>query len=329
MSDWQMQTPVAFIIFNRPTVTERVFAAIAEARPPKLLVIADGPREDHPGEARACDATRAVVERVDWECQVSTQYAASNLGCRRRVSSGLDWVFDTVAEAIVLEDDCLPDPSFFRFCEELLHRYRDDGRVAQIGGANFQFGHRRTADSYCFSLYPHIWGWASWRRAWQHYDVGLSRWPQLRGSDWLQNVVGDPKQMRYWRRIFDKVDAGDVDSWAYQWAFVCWSRGALTALPDVNLISNIGFGQDSTHTRSRSALANMPRGAMQFPLRHPATVTRNGAADAFTASRVYPTLLPRLLDKARRDPRALMRQARERGASALSRRQAPGRKTDG
>lgn len=321
MSDWQLQTPVAFIIFNRPAVTERVFAAIAEARPPHLLVIADGPRTDRPQEARACAATRAIIDRVDWECQVSTDYSTSNLGCRRRVASGLDWVFDMVPEAIILEDDCLPDLSFFRFCEELLHRHRDDERVAQVAGANFQFGRRRTADSYYFSLYPHIWGWASWRRAWRHFDVDIRRWPRLRDDDWLlRSLFGDPKQARYWRRIFDKVAAGDSDSWAYPWTFACWSRGALTALPDVNLISNIGFGRSSTHTQVRSPLADLPVEAMRFPLRHPPTVTRHVTADTFTASRVYKPLLPRLLEKARRDPCGLMLQVRDAGVAAFSRR---------
>src|SRR6185369_14461868 len=170
MADWALTTPVAFIIFNRPDTTEKVFAEIARARPPKLLVIADGPRAGRAGEADRCAATRAIIDRVDWDCKVLTNYSDVNLGCKNRVASGIDWVFEQVPEAIILEDDCLPDPTFFRFCEELLIRYREDERISQICGANFQFGRKRSNDSYYFSRYNHIWGWASWRRAWQHYD---------------------------------------------------------------------------------------------------------------------------------------------------------------
>ena len=151
-------TPVAFIIFNRPDTTKRVFAEIAKARPPKLLVIADGPRADHPADVEKCAAVRAIIDGVDWDCEVLKNYSDVNLGCKRRVSSGLDWVFDTVEEAIILEDDCLPHPTFFRFCEEMLEKYRDDKRIAMISGDNLQFGRKRTGYSYYFSRYPHIWG---------------------------------------------------------------------------------------------------------------------------------------------------------------------------
>src|SRR6267142_406558 len=140
MSEWQLKTPITFIIFNRPDTTARVFAEIARAKPPKLLIVADGPRVDRMGEAERCAQTRAVVERIDWNCEVLTNYSSVNLGCRNRVASGIDWVFEQVEESIILEDDCVPHPTFFRFCEELLERYRDDERVSQIGGANFQLG---------------------------------------------------------------------------------------------------------------------------------------------------------------------------------------------
>ena len=243
MADWQLTTPVAFLIFNRPHFTERVFAAIAAAKPPKLLVVADGPRPDRQGEAEQCDATRHIIERVDWDCQVLTNYSNAHLGCKRRVSSGLDWVFGTVDEAIILEDDCLPHPSFFRFCQELLQRYRDDERIAQIGGVNFQRGRRRTDYSYYFSRYAHIWGWASWRRAWRHYDVALKAWPLIRNGSWLGDMLGNPKEVRYWQDIFQAVFDEKIDTWDYQWLFASWLQNALTVLPSVNLVSNIGFGE--------------------------------------------------------------------------------------
>ena len=200
MTDWQLQTPVVLLIFNRPDTTERVFETIRQAKPPKLLVVADGPRADKPGEAEKCAAVRAILDRVDWDCQVIQNYADTNLGCRERVSSGLNWVFETVEEAIILEDDCLPHPTFFRFCEELLERYRHDDRIMTISGNNLQFGRPHTEDGYYFSRYTHIWGWASWRRAWRFYDLEMKAWPELRNTNWLAEKMKSERSANYWRQ---------------------------------------------------------------------------------------------------------------------------------
>ena len=179
MSDFQLTTPVAFLIFNRPDTTARVFEAIRQAKPPKLLVVADGPRPDRPDDVEKCKAARAIIDRVDWACEVLTNYSDLNLGCGKRPATGITWVFEQVEEAIIFEDDCLPHPSFFRFCEELLNYYRHDERIMVISGNNFQFGRNRTDDSYYFSRYNHIWGWASWRRAWEYFDYDLKLWPKI------------------------------------------------------------------------------------------------------------------------------------------------------
>lgn len=270
MSDWQLKTPVAFIIFNRPDTTERVFTEISKAKPPKLLVVADGPRQSRLGEAEKCAATRAIIDRVDWDCEVLTNYSDVNLGCKVRVSSGLDWVFEQVPEAIILEDDCLPHPTFFRFCEELLNRYRHDQCISQINGINFQFGHRINNDSYYFSNNCHIWGWASWRDRWQdHYDVEMKCWPQIRDEGRLADWVCSQAEQDYWGNMFERTYQGKVDTWDTQWDFACKLRGQVAVLPNKNLISNIGFGKEATHTTGSSVLANMQVDEMQFPLRHP------------------------------------------------------------
>lgn len=283
MADWQLRTPVAFIIFNRPDTTERVFAEIAKARPPKLLVVADGPRANRPDEAEKCAVTRDIIKRVDWDCKVLTNFSDVNLGCKRRVSSGIDWVFEQVPEAIILEDDCLPHPSFFRFCEELLERYRHDTRIMAISGDNFQFGQKRGDYSYYFSRYNHVWGWASWRRAWQHYDVNMGKWPEARDGKRLAGILGDARQRRYWTDMFERVHRGLIDTWDYQWTFACWIQNGLTVLPNVNLISNIGFGADATHTHKVSAYADMRIEPVEFPLRHPEIILSQLEADAYTA----------------------------------------------
>lgn len=287
MPEWRLNTPVAMLIFNRPDTTEQVFAEIAKAKPPKLLVVADGPRMDRPNEEKKCTAARAVINRVDWDCEVLTQYADHNMGCKQRISSGLDWVFDTVEEAIILEDDCLPHPSFFRFCEELLDKYRHDARIGSISGNNFQFGRKRTADSYYFSRYCHIWGWASWRRAWRIYDVNLSLWPEVRDGDWLEDILGNMKEVKYWSKIFQRVADGKINTWDYQWVFSCWVNSMLTILPNVNLISNIGFGSEATHNTRAGRLANIPSEEIGFPLKHPKLIVRNEQMDLVTANTAY------------------------------------------
>lgn len=282
MNRWNLRAPVAFIVFNRPDTTERVFTEIANARPSRLLVVADGPRANREGEAERCLAVRRIVERVDWKCDVLTNYSDINLGCKRRVASGLDWVFENVEEAIVLEDDCLPHVSFFRFCDELLEKYRDEERVAQIGGANFQFGRNRGLSSYYYSAYTHIWGWASWRRAWRHYDVSLSKWPSFQKTNGLGALFGSAREVEHWTHVMDTVHQNKIDTWDYQWMFANWHRGALSVVPNVNMISNIGFSPDATHTKESSRFAGMPVTGMSFPLQPPVSIQRNIEADAYT-----------------------------------------------
>ncbi len=273
-----LDKPVAFFIFNRPETTRQVFATIRDARPTRLLVIADGPRPERPNEAEACLATRAILSNVDWPCEVLTNYSEANLGCKLRVSSGLDWVFHTVEEAIILEDDCLPHPTFFPYCAELLDRYCHNERVMHIGGANFQFGQRYGPASYYFSRYAHVWGWASWRRAWKHYDVSMACWPKVR-----QQIVASfesQDERNFWLTTWDKVYKGRINTWDYQWAFTCIAQGGLTVIPNVNLISNIGFGSTATHTTSNSFLANIPTEALESPVIHPPEIVRAEEADA-------------------------------------------------
>lgn len=282
-----MSTPVALFVFNRPETTARVIEAIRAAAPPLLLVVADGPRLGVPSDERACSEVRALIDRTDWPCPVRTNYADANLGCRVRVASGIDWVFDEVPEAIMLEDDTLPDPTFFRFAGELLDRYREDDRVISVSGNNFQRGRQRGSGSYYFSRYPHIWGWASWRRAWSLYDRDLARWPALRAEGWLANVLRDRVEIEYWTDVFDRVVRGEFDAWSYAWLFTCWVEGMVAALPNRNLVSNIGFGSGATNTTGRSPFAQLPTEPMEFPLVHPEHRTADSDADAQTGRTMF------------------------------------------
>ena len=247
MTQFQLTTPVAFFVFNRPDVTQRVFERIRDAKPQKLFIIADGARFSE--EEDKCKEVRNIVQNIDWDCEVLTNFSEVNLGCKIRVSSGLDWVFDNVESAIILEDDCLPEPSFFEFCSELLTRYVNDQRVMMISGDNFQSGKKRTNDSYYFSIFPHCWGWATWRRAWQYYDVEMKLWLTVRDNNWLMDILHSKSAVRYWENVFQDVFDGLIDTWDYQWTFACWIQSGLTVLPNVNLVSNIGFNEQATHTK--------------------------------------------------------------------------------
>lgn len=291
MTNWKLNTPVAFVIFNRPDTTARVFEAIRQAQPPKLFVIADGPHPDKPGENERCAAARSVVDRVDWECDIFKNYSDTNLGCRNRVSTGLDWVFGMAEEAIILEDDCVPNVTFFEFCEELLEYHRENQRIMGISGDNFQFGNNRSPHSYYFSRYPHCWGWATWKRAWLKYDDSMKAWPSLRNTTWLQDLLQDNRAARYWWDIFQKNHEG-FNSWNYSWFFACWLHDGLTILPNVNLVSNIGSGEDATHTQKLGILDNMPTQNLFFPLQHPGTVERNIEADKFTEKVIISGSIP-------------------------------------
>jgi hypothetical protein len=278
-----MNTPVVFLIFNRPETTRKVFAEIAKAKPSKLLVVADGSRPNCFGEAEKCAETRSIIERVDWDCEVLTNYSEVNLGCKSRIASGLDWVFSIVEEAIILEDDCLPNETFFRFCEELLKRYRDDERIMSISGTNQRFDKLRTQDSYYFSRYNHIWGWATWRRAWQYYDSQMRLWPRIKEEGWLKDIFKEPRLVKFWEKNFESAYAETWNTWDWQWLFACWVQSGLSILPRVNLISNIGFGENATTTMDINSklaqAAKLPVRPMDFPLQHPSFVIRDAQED--------------------------------------------------
>lgn len=282
-----LSTPVGFLIFNRPDLTEIVFEAIAKAKPKKLFVIADGPR--FPEEAEKCEKARAVIERVDWDCKVLTNFSEKNLGCGRREASGFDWVFSEVEEAIFLEDDTLPAPSFFNFCQSLLERYRHDERIMHINGDN-SLSQNRNSYSYYFSKYMHGWGWASWRRAWQHYDYSMKTWPKFKQAGLLELVCESQYEQKYWTNIFDQMydDPQIIDTWDYQWIYACWSQNGVAIAPNTNLISNLGIGHpDAAHAfADKDPRAGLPTSDIWNPIYSP-FVVRDRDADAYTFDYIY------------------------------------------
>jgi len=290
-----INTPVAFLIFNRPDLTAIVFEAIRKAQPKKLLVVADGPRSERMGEAEKCVATRAVIETVDWDCEVLTNYSDTNLGCKQRISSGLDWVFSEVEEAIILEDDCLPTSSFFQYCQALLEYYRYDERIMHIGGNNFQYDPFNGSYTYYFSKYNPVWGWASWSRAWKHYDVSMQAWEEFNRLNLINSICESSYEREYWTDIFNRVSQGLIDTWDYQWTFACWQQNGLSIIPKTNLISNIGFRLDATHTLDESPFANLATTDVRS-IEHPLFLMKHQGTDTYIFDSVFNGKAMRAMD---------------------------------
>lgn len=304
MNDWKLTTPVAMIVFNRPHTTAKVFEAIRQAKPSVLFLIADGPRPHKPGEEEKCAAVREIVEKVDWDCQVYKNFSDVNLGCGKRPSTGVDWVFETVEEAIIIEDDCVPHPSFFRYCQELLEYYRHSDRIMTICGLNVQFGNNHTDYSYYFSRYNHCWGWASWRRAWKYFDFDLELWPEIREKNLLQDLLQDSHAVKIWTQTFDIIREKKLDCWDFQWIFANWVHGGLAITPRENLIEYIGYTEDATHTTNELSQYNqLLVEEMEFPLKHPPYMIRHDRADRYTQSTYFdymPSLCKRINRKVRK-----------------------------
>lgn len=268
-----LQTAVLLIIFNRPETTKLVFEAIKKARPPRLYIAADGPRSDVATDAQRCKATREIVERIDWDCQVSREYQIKNLNCGRGPSSAISWFFRHEEQGIILEDDCLPSQSFFWYCEELLNHYHDDTRVMHIGGTNFQQGWLHDPDySYYFSQNGHVWGWATWRRAWRKFDFEIKNFPRLDEEGLFDYFFVSPLEKFYRQRKLKRTWAhrSDASWWDYQWDFARYTNHSLAIVPKVNLVKNIGFGEEATHTfAGTSNYTEAPAVDIDLPLIHP------------------------------------------------------------
>ena len=263
----EFMTPIAFIFFNRMECTKKTFTRIKELKPRCLYLISDGPRNDN--EKKVVSSIREYIEsEIDWDCSVHKNFSDKNLGCKNRVISGITWVFDSEEKAIILEDDCIPNLSFFWFCDELLERYKDDSRVMTISG-NINVPDYVPDDSYLFARLLHVWGWATWKRAWDLYDVQMSGYDKKRrDKNWLRWLPDRFRESKL--NDFDLVYSGKLDTWDYQWQYCIWQNKGLCIKPNVNTIVNVGFDDMATHTKTRLKLLDkLTYGEIEFPLKHP------------------------------------------------------------
>ena len=288
MQEYNVKRAVAMIVFNRPDTTRRVFEKVRQVKPTKLFIIADGPRENNKDDLVKCAEVREIFNNIDWDCKLFTNYSERNLGCGKRPATGISWVFENVDEAIFLEDDCVPDISFFRFCDEMLERYRYDSRIMLISGTNQLIEWHRGEYSYHFSNFGGIWGWASWARAWKYFDIEISLWENPIIKEVLKFKLD---KIQYYSRsqIYDELlyNSKNTTAWDYQWGFARLIQSGLAIVPSKNLITNIGHSSDATHTHNKnSPVANLPTKSLEFPLNHPPYVIADKEYDTLMYQKI-------------------------------------------
>lgn len=282
-----MDYPVVFFVFNRPEVTKTTFQAIEAHRPGRLYLVADGPRTGVETDVWNCQRAREIASAVTWPCEVHKLFAVENLGLKRRIETGLDWVFSREEAAIILEDDCLASKDFFSFANQMLTRFACHDNIFAITGNNFQYGRRRGTHSYYFSKYLHVWGWATWSRSWREYESGFLRWSRQKDSEQWQRIMPTKKERAYWEDILHRVKTGEISSWAYAMSAAIWARNGLVVTPQRNLVSNLGFGSEGTNTKTANhVLGNLPREPFEV-VSDPDEIIQNRRADSFVFRRVF------------------------------------------
>jgi hypothetical protein len=282
----KFEVPILLVAYNRYETTEKVFDVISKVRPKKLFFAVDGHKDVNADKVKV-EKVREIINKIDWDCQIKTLFPKNNLGLKVNVSSAINWFFGEVEAGIILEDDCLPNISFFYFCEELLEKYRNDCRVMHIGGNFFQKKRVGTGDYY-FSQFPHIWGWATWRRAWQYYDIEMKSFPAFRDQSQIKNMFKHVLIQRFWMDILSLCYQGMINTWDYQWAYAVFTNNGLCIIPNVNLVSNIGFDFEALHTKNpNSHLASIVKQDIQLPLKHPEFILPNREADYYTNIKVF------------------------------------------
>ena len=282
------ETPVLFLIFNRPDTTQKVFDVIRRQKPKYLFVAADGPRKGKPDEVEKCQQVREIIKQVDWDCEMKTLFREENLGCKLAISSAITWFFENVEQGIILEDDCLPDLSFFPYCEELLDKYKDDSRIGHISGNNFLQGIIDEGLSYDFCSCAHIWGWATWSRVWKSFDLNLPLWEEQK--DKRSSLFFSKWEEIYFSSFISDALASrnNLSVWDTQYWFTLRFQNQLSVYPAVNLVTNIGLGDpNATHTNRKKERHLIPASAISFPLKHPQSILRNKKIDDTTIKKLF------------------------------------------
>lgn len=273
------ETAILFVIFNRPKNTKTVFEQIKKIKPSRLYIVADGPRDGIENEVDLCSETRSIIKKINWNCQLKTLFRNKNLGCGNSISQGITWFFENEAEGIILEDDCVPNMSFFQYCSELLAKYRNDTKITHINGLSYVNAPPENNDSYYYSRYFHVWGWATWKRAWVKYDFATRSLPNFLSSGSIKHIFKEPQLQAFWENYFIQVHNYKIDTWDYQWVYANLANGGMSIMPFKNMIKNIGFGADSTHTTDANEIIKKAKSQDIGFIHHPEFVVQNHDLD--------------------------------------------------
>jgi len=287
-----MQTndvPILIIIFNRPDKVRQLIDSLSCIKPSKIYITADGPRPTHAADQKLCEDARRIATDIPWQCEIFTNFSDLNLGCKIGVSTGISWFFAHETEGIILEDDCLPDPSFFPFCAEMLEKYRHESQIMHINGTSFlpTQAETPTEEDYYFSHISHSWGWATWKRAWEHFDVDMQELPKLKKVLQDNGMFLHQKHVCFWQKLLLHIKYVQADSWANPWQYTILINNGLCITPIVNLIDNIGFDTDATHTTKTPKFIQHTRSLGDSDIAHPANVTAAKEYDATVMDTVY------------------------------------------
>ncbi|GAB2520400.1 hemolytic protein HlpA [Spirosoma aerophilum] len=283
-----LETPVLLIMFNRSLQAMQVFERIRSVSPSKLYLAVDGPRSGNVSDIEETEKCRQIESLVDWPCTVQTLFRKENLGCRQAVSQAITWLFEHEEKGIILEDDCLPDLSFFGYCQVLLNRYVNEPKIMHVGGSNLYGDMRWNNDSFFFTNIPHIWGWATWRRAWKKYDITMSDYKIFEKSGGIERTIKNKNSQLFWKKSFGSLLKGEIDTWDYQWVFTIWNNNGLCIIPRENLITNIGFTQTATHTKENSVWANLQAVTIDAAsMQYPEVIEINTVATQYAYSHFY------------------------------------------
>jgi len=276
---------VLFLTYKRYNTAKQVFESIRKAKPPRLYFASNAPNPNITPELAEVQKVRDLLATVDWDCEVTTLFRSDHLSVKESISSAISWFFEHEEQGIILEDDCLPHQDFFTFCDALLKRYKNEVKVWVITGDNYQNNQIRGEASYYFSRYNHVWGWASWRRAWENYSVDMNFWNEWKYSDSFKNYFNDPIEEKFWRRKFDDVLSGKIVTWDYQWTFCVFKNNGLTATPNKNLVTNIGFGPEATNTTSEMQIDTTTKALGKIT--YTDKIIRNVEADQFVFKTIF------------------------------------------
>ncbi len=273
--------PILVLAFKREKTLKKVLESLKLIKPINLYISCDGPNKANKNEIEKVESTRKLIkEFIDWECNLKIRLSDNNKGCKIGATSGIDWFFNQVDEGIILEDDTVPHIDFFNYCSNLLEKYRNDERIWSITGTNFNEKKLKGDYSYLFSKYPSLWGWATWKRVWQKYDVNIKKWPEIIKSKVMKKIIKDPLERRYWETVCNNLYYRNLpDTWCYQWSLACLLNNGLNIYPKSNLIKNIGFGNDATHTLKEQKILNY--GKTMKNIIHPDIVISNKKLDDY------------------------------------------------